>query len=370
MRNGELMLRYLRRTTLAALESAGAFERARICQWRRQRLLILCYHGVSTEDEHEWRPRLFMRPECLAQRFDLLRKRGYQVLPLAEALERLYESDLPPGSVALTFDDGGYDFYKSAYPLLKQYEFPTTVYQTTYYADYQKPVFNLICSYMLWKRRGSVLKPDGKIPVRQVMDLQTEEGRQSVVSELMTLSAKERLSGRDKHEIARHLAEFLEVDWEGLLSKRILHIMAPQEIAEISAGGVSVQLHTHRHHTPLDEELFRKEISENRKRIEEITGSVAAHFCYPLGNYERQFLPWLWQEGVLSAVTCDPALAASDSHPLLLPRFVDTAALSLAEFEAWSSGIGHILSRRGKRRHIPQAALDYQGGRLVFRSAR
>jgi len=146
--------------------------------------------------------------------------------------------------------------------------------------------------------------------------------------------------------------------------------MSPREIAEISRSGVSVQLHTHRHRTPLDEELFRKEIAENRKRIREITGSAPTHFCYPLGNYDGQFLPWLRQEGVLSAVTCDPALAAGDSHPLLLPRLVSTSAQSMSEFEAWLSGIGHMLSRRGKRRRIPRAALDCQGGRLGFPSAR
>jgi peptidoglycan/xylan/chitin deacetylase (PgdA/CDA1 family) len=370
MRKHENMVRSLRRATLAGLASAGAFERARTSRWRRERLLILCYHGVSIADEHEWRPRLYMRPESLAQRFELLKNRGYSVLPLAQALELLYANDLPPGSVALTFDDGGYDFYRSTYPLLKLYQLPATVYQTTYYVGYQKPVFNLICSYMLWTRRGSVLEPGGKVPVRQRMDLRTEEGRQSVVSELMAFAAQENLSGRDKHEIAGRLADFLEIDWQTLLDRRLLHIMSPREIAEVAAGGMDIQLHTHRHRTPLDPQLFRKEISENRKRIEEITGSPALDFCYPLGNYEHQFLSWLRLEGVRSAVTCDAALAASDSHPLLLPRWVDASARSLTEFEAWLSGIGHMLSRRSKRRQIPQAALDCQGGRLGFRGAR
>jgi hypothetical protein len=223
---------------------------------------------------------------------------------------------------------------------------------------------------MLWKRRGSVLEPGGKVPVRQRMDLRSEEGRQSVVSELMALAAQENLTGRDKHEIAGRLAEFLEIDWQGLLDQRILHVMSPREIAEVSAGGMSIQLHTHRHCTPLDEQLFRQEISENRKRIEQVTGSPAVDFCYPLGNYERQFLPWLRLEGVRSAVTCDAALAASDSHPLLLPRWIDASAHSLTEFEAWLSGIGHMVFHRSKRRQIPPAALDYQGGRFGFRGER
>ena len=51
-----------------------------------------------------------------------------------------------PRAWPFTFDDGGYDFYTVAFPLLKSHEFPVTVYQTTYYSDYQQPIFNLVCS--------------------------------------------------------------------------------------------------------------------------------------------------------------------------------------------------------------------------------
>ena len=79
------------------------------------------------------------------------------MLPLGEALQRLRAGTLPARSVAITFDDGTYDFFRQAYPLLKSYGFPVTVYQTTYYTSVERPVFNLICSYMLWLRRGEVI---------------------------------------------------------------------------------------------------------------------------------------------------------------------------------------------------------------------
>ena len=90
-------------------------------------------------------------------RLDFLRRGQYNVLPLGQALKLLWAKQLPPRSVAITFDDGTFDFFSLGYPLLKKFGFPVTVYQTTYYTDRPIPVFNLVCSYLLWKRRGSVL---------------------------------------------------------------------------------------------------------------------------------------------------------------------------------------------------------------------
>ena len=49
-------------------------------------------------------------------------------------------------------------------------------------------------------------------------------------------------------------------------------LMNPQEISEIAKDGVDVQLHTHRHRTPDDEALFQREIEDNRRGIESLTG--------------------------------------------------------------------------------------------------
>src|SRR5277367_2426940 len=138
------MRRSIRRAVLTTLKRAGVFRLVVNAEWRRERLLILCYHGVSLEDEHEWWPALFVSPQHLERRLEILKKGNYAVLPLAEALERLYRKDLPPRSVAITFDDGTYDFYRQAYPRLKQYAFPATVYLSTYYSNYERPVFKLI----------------------------------------------------------------------------------------------------------------------------------------------------------------------------------------------------------------------------------
>jgi peptidoglycan/xylan/chitin deacetylase (PgdA/CDA1 family) len=111
---------------------------------------------------------------------------------------------------------------------------------------------------------------------------------------------------------------------------------------------MDIQLHTHRHRTPSDRTLFLREIEDNRKRIEAMTGSRPTQFCYPSGAYEEAFLPWLREAGVESATTCDPGIATRSSEPLLLPRLVDSSTLSPVEFEGWLAGVADMLPHRAR----------------------
>jgi len=340
------MLRNAKLAALRVLKSSGAFEAVANSKWRRNRLLILCYHGTSLEDEHQWRPALYIEPEQLERRLQTLRAMRCSILPLGEALQRLQISDLPERSVVVTFDDGTYDFHRQAYPLLKKYDVPVTVYQTTYYSDNPMPVFNLICSYMLWKRRAEKLDAIPEIGLKQTIDIGTQLGRHQVVRSLVERAARENLTGREKNEIASCLAQRLGIDYAALTSKRILQLMNAQEISEIARDGVDVQLHTHRHRTPEDEALFQREIDDNRSRIESLTGKSPQHFCYPSGVYRQKFVSWLQKDRVLSATTCDAGLVHAGDNQFLLSRFVDTTGRTQLEFESWISGVGALMSLR------------------------
>ncbi len=118
------MLRNIRRGTMRALRTLGVSRLIADSRWRQQRLLILCYHGVSQDDEHLWRPNLYMEADVLRQRLEILQHGKYNVVPLGEGLGQLRAGELPPRSVAITFDDGMCDFYSRAYPLLKTFGFP------------------------------------------------------------------------------------------------------------------------------------------------------------------------------------------------------------------------------------------------------
>ncbi len=345
------MRRSLRRAALAALKTCGAFGAVRESSWRRARLLILCYHGIALDDEDEWRPHLYLSPRVFERRLDILERSKYSILPLAEALDRLYKNDLPPRSVALTFDDGTYDFYAQAFPCLKQRGFPVTVYLTTYYSEAQLPIFNLICSYMLWKARsrGSVdLKEFG---VQRPIALDSSESREAAVNEILRSAQAQGLSGKQKDEVARQIAERLNIDYDDLRRRRILQLMNPQEVTQLATQSVDFQLHTHRHRTPENEDLFRHEIRDNRAHIAGIVPGERRHFCYPSGAWRPEFVGWLQQEGMISATTCDTGFATAESDALLLPRFVDTSVRTDLEFESWLDGVGYFLSRRRRARH-------------------
>jgi peptidoglycan/xylan/chitin deacetylase (PgdA/CDA1 family) len=157
---------------------------------------------------------------------------------------------------------------------------------------------------------------------------------------------RKKLSAEEKNDLAARLANHLCVDYDELLAKRILHLMNPNEVAWVSSKGIDIQLHTHRHRTPDDPALFSREIRDNRRVIKEITNRHTSHFCYPSGVCKPEFLPWLAEMGVRSATTCEPGLACSSTHALLLPRLVDSSCLLPEEFEGWLAGVSSMLPRR------------------------
>lgn len=353
--------RPLRLATLALLKGCGALNWVRDSRWRNQRLLILCYHGISIEEEHLWRPATYIHPTLFKKRLELLARTGYQVLPLGDAVDRLYRGDLPSRSAVITFDDGTYDFLEHAFPALQKYGFPATVYQTTYYCDYDRPVFHLISSYMLWKRRGHVLNGGERIGLPSRLDLRTEGSRQAILDQLVKRAEDQRLMEQQKNQLAEELAAVLGIDYDDLVRKRILQLLRPHEVTELADQGVDFQLHTHRHRTPMIEALFRQEIRDNRYSLQSMLSSrPTRHFCYPSGVYEPEFLPWLAAEEVTSATTCDRGMASRNSNPLLLPRFVDTSHVTNLEFEGWLSGAASLLPRRKrpKRKRQQQSAME------------
>jgi peptidoglycan/xylan/chitin deacetylase (PgdA/CDA1 family) len=347
------MLKRFKQATLRSLKTAGLSQMVHNSRWRRDRLLILAYHGIATVDEHLWDDSLFMSVEMFQRRLELIKKSRCTVLPLGEAVDRLYRKDLPERSVAITFDDGMQDFYQAAFPLLQKFAFPVTVYLPTFYSEFNRPVFDVMCAYLLWRGQTQKLNLKQLTGSDEQIELRFADSQRLAIDRIQNFAHEQNLSAEEKDGLTASLAKQLNVDYEELLDRRAMHLLNPAEVKSLANEGVDFQLHTHRHRTPLDRELFLREIEQNRERIQAMTGQRADHFCYPSGVYQEAFLPWLREAGVISATTCDFGLPSRMSDPLLLPRLVDVSSLSEIEFESWLTGVSAALPRR----RLPQAMI-------------
>jgi peptidoglycan/xylan/chitin deacetylase (PgdA/CDA1 family) len=312
--------------------------------WRRHRLLIIAWHGVSLDDEHEWDPSLYVSQEHLRRRFALIRTSGCTVLPLDEAVTRLGNGTLPPRSVALTFDDGAHDFHARALPVIRDFGFPVTLYLTTHYVTHRFPVFDTMASYLLWRARGRTLALDAILPGDPIV--LDDANRTAVHRALLEFAAARGLGSAAKNDLLRRVAAAVDLDYDALLRSQRLQLVTLDEAADLVRAGIDLQLHTHRHAVSFDEAQFLREIADNRAIVEALRGSPAVHFCYPSGMCRPEFAPFLRRAGIRSATTCAPNLARAADDPLALPRLVDTSLKPEAEFAAWVSGLSALLPAR------------------------
>jgi peptidoglycan/xylan/chitin deacetylase (PgdA/CDA1 family) len=249
-------------------------------------------------------------------------------------------------SVAITFDDGFYNFFASAYPILKAFGYPATVYQTTFYSAWNKPLFHLLCHYLLWKASGKTIEARPIIGRPGSFDLRTEEGTNAAGVEIWNFARSAGLSQEERQQLAKTLAESVGVDYQEISDRRLFNLMNKGELSQMVRCGVDIQLHTHRHRLPASKDFFLKELADNQEFLKEIGQPKATHFTYPSGLYREEVFPWLSEFGIRSATTCETGLVSSLSNPFCLPRFVDTTQISNLEFESWLCGVREVLPSR------------------------
>lgn len=310
----------------------------------RKKLLILCYHGFELTDESEFRPRLFMPRGVFSRRLEAIRRMSHPVLPLDEAVKRLYAGTLPDNAVCLTIDDGFHSVRACAAPLLEQHGFPATLYVTSYYVAKEAPIFRLVVQYMFWKTAvphlGAMDEPWG--PTEPV-DLSAADKKDSSMWQIIEYGENQ-CDEAERQRISEVLGGYLHVDYTAIRDSRILTLLTPRELQQLDDSGIDVQLHTHRHRLPVDDEAcVRDEVTENADFLAPIVKHPLAHFCYPSGEWDKQHWPWLANLGIETATTCDPCFNKHNTPALGLYRVVDGTDVSQIEFEAELSGVSELI---------------------------
>ncbi|MBS1188695.1 MAG: Polysaccharide deacetylase [Rhodocyclaceae bacterium] len=333
----------------ATAKAGGLFPWAQ--QKTRDGLCILCYHGLSFTDEHQFRPKLFITPELFRQRMQYLKRSGYTALSLDEALERLQHARLKEKELVITIDDGFYSIAALAAPILKEVGFTATIYVTTYYVERNNPIFRLALQYLFWKTPLNALDCIG-LPNDGRNSCPTRGAAADTLLWQLIDVGEARLNEVGRMALAREVARRLEVDFDELVSSRRLSLMSEAEVAKLAEQGFDIQLHTHRHQLPVDPVAARRELHDNRVVLRPLCERPLRHLCYPSGIWSKQLWPVLAAEGVATATTCLPGRNYASTPRLGLKRFLDFQTLPSVIFEAEVSGFSEILRRLAGRAEL------------------
>ena len=110
---------------------------------------ILMYHRFGYEDSS-----LFVTPENFERQMADIKGKGYEVISLDELVKGIENKrKFNHKTVVLTIDDGYRDNYFHAYPVLKKYDFPATIFIISNYIGNDK-------DFMTWEQIETMREND------------------------------------------------------------------------------------------------------------------------------------------------------------------------------------------------------------------
>lgn len=86
------------------------------------------YHSIDNPPKGAMIPNLYVTPRMFKFQMWYLRTAGFRVLSIQDLFVAVENGQTDHNMAAITFDDGFADFYKNAYPVLRRYGYPSTVF--------------------------------------------------------------------------------------------------------------------------------------------------------------------------------------------------------------------------------------------------
>jgi len=97
-----------------------------------QTVPVLSYHDLSPVESKK----MTVSQAMFEQQMGLLKEKGYRVISMDQLFDFLeFKGSIPAKSVVLTFDDGWLSVYQIAFPILKKYGYPATLFIYTNVID-------------------------------------------------------------------------------------------------------------------------------------------------------------------------------------------------------------------------------------------
>jgi len=245
---------------------------------------VLMYHGVVKDEWETAGDNWLMVKESEFEKQMKFLSEDYTVIPLDEMC---VPNTTGKPYAAITFDDGYRNNYTVAYPILKKYRLPATIF----------PVVNAIdTKNLFWYDRIRVC----------LHDEMNENELQTLINQF-----------KDYHptEIDKKVDEWLSTHYSSNKLHRIHGIKAyetygPMTKADIynmnESGLVTFASHTSNHeiltHLTVDE--VRENVRSSTEKLENIVPTIP-YFCYPNGSFKPEFHEVLMEIGFVGATTTD-----------------------------------------------------------------
>jgi len=281
-----------------------------------RRAAILAYHRVAAlrPDVHG----LCTPPELFAAHMQLLAERWHPV-SLAELAARAAASELHPGTVAVTFDDGYLDNFETASPIAAELGVPVTFFVSGAPAERPREAW--------WDTIERILLGEEPIPERLALEADGVELRRPTRGDAERRAALHAVHGRLLHAGPEGIEAIVAalVEWSGLElpARRSHRLMTAAELVELAARpGHAIGAHgLHHLMLPAHEPAVQaRELDGSKAALERVLGAPVELLAYPYGACDLTTAQLAGELGFAVACTVEPDGVGVESDPLRLPR--------------------------------------------------
>ena len=330
--------------TLKMLLDLKVFDMAR--RVNRSLLTVLNYHRIDDphrSDFDTFKPNVSATPEEFARQMDYVQSR-YSVITCLDLVMWLKgECTLPPCPLLITFDDGYFDNYKYAAPILRERNLPATIFLSTGFMGTGNAFYWDYVAYLFFhtKRNAVHLPHLGEVAWRNAAS--RERVMHSWINTVKFLPDEQRRQA--VAEMEKVLDVKVTVDaFSGLY-------LGWEQLKELSENGFELGAHTVNHpilsRIPVDR--VDEELIESRKQIEKRIGKSVISFAYPNGlaqDISKEVVNSVRKAGMLLAFTLMPgpvSLRKVRTDPLLIRRIFLIHSDSFPRFVAKLAGLNKLL---------------------------
>jgi len=298
----------------------------RLGKYANHNFLILTYHRVipTKEKEISIQAGMFVEPVTLDMHVRYLKK-YFEVIPLSDLVLShqvgSHESQKKPYCV-ITFDDGWYDFYKYAYPILKTHGIPATVFLPTDFIGTDRRFWTDRIGLLL-DRLTEYSNSRKSAPLFQ-NPLLSQIAHVSGTFEIRLEKVISLLKPYRIETIEQILSELTAVVSEDSYPMECA-FLSWDEVLEMHASGlISFGSHTVSHPilTTLTDQEVKNELEKSRDALisHKAVDSTFIPFSYPNGNFSDRLCEMVREAGYHLAVTTQYGWNHQKANPYTLRR--------------------------------------------------